>query len=325
MFQKAVKEEAKLRAALESPAGFGKSMTALKVATYLAEKTGGRIAALDTEYGSLSKYAHLFDFDVVNVDPPFHPQKLVDAIRQAVEGDYAVFVGDSFSHFWQGEGGLLEIVDTIARTKYRGDSHRAWKDAGEIQQALTDAVLRSPIHVIATMRTKTDYVRNEVEKDGRKVTEIRKQGVKTVQRAEFDYEFDFVGRFDSPMMMRVEKSRVDTLPPETVIEKPGVEFAETLYAWLSSGASVEVTVEQRERLAAALEAGAKVDASRFSEARVEALSAAMHGFPLDKLTSTQFERVVSKIESTVQDAVDASAAEKSPTGGTTPADTGEGA
>jgi hypothetical protein len=305
MFQKAVKEAAKARLAFEAPAGFGKSMTALKVASYLAGKSGGRVAALDTEYGSLSKYAHLFDFDVVNVEPPFHPQKLIDAIREAVGAGYAVFVGDSFSHFWQSEGGLLEIVDTIARQKYRGDSHRAWKDAGEIQQALTDAVLRSPIHVIATMRTKTEYVRNEVEKDGRTRTEIRKVGTKAVQRAEFDYEFDFIGRFDSPAMMRVEKSRIDTLPPDTVIEKPDVEFAETLYAWLSSGASVDVTVEQKARLDAALEKGAAVDLERFSLAKVEALAATMYGFPLDRLTSAQYEKVVARIESASEKTVEA--------------------
>lgn len=299
-FQKAVKEQAWLRAALESPAGYGKSMTALKLATYLSEKTGGRIAALDTEYGSLSKYAHLFDFDVVNVDPPFHPQKIVEAIREAVSGGYSVFLADSLSHFWQGEGGLLEIVDEIARTKYRGDSHRAWKDAGEIQQALTDGILRSPIHVIATMRTKTEYVREEIEKDGRKKTEIRKVGVKSVQRAEFDYEFDFIGRFDSPMILRVEKSRVDTLPPDTIIEKPDAELAETIYAWLADGASIEVTGAQRKRLGEALAVGAKVDADRFSDAKVEALSATMFGFPLEKLSSVQFEKVVAKIEAAAE-------------------------
>jgi hypothetical protein len=70
---------------------------------------------------------------------------------------------DSLSHFWAGDGGTLDLVDQIARTKYKNDSHRAWKDAGEIQQRLTDAILRSPLHVIAAMRTKKDYVREEVD------------------------------------------------------------------------------------------------------------------------------------------------------------------
>src|SRR5438105_3335424 len=153
-FVKATKKQAKLRLALEAPAGYGKTYTGLAVATYLAKEQGKRIAVLDTEAKSASKYADLFDFDVIEAEPPFHPEKVVQAINEAVAGDYGVFLVDSLSHFWAGDGGLLDIVDTVARTKYRGDSHRAWKEGGDIQQELTDAILRSPIHIIAAMRTK---------------------------------------------------------------------------------------------------------------------------------------------------------------------------
>lgn len=242
-FTKATKKQAKLRLALESPAGFGKTYTALAVATALVEGTGKRIALLDTEGviggedggGAADKYAHLFDFDSIAIGPPFHPARLIEAIEAAVANDYGVFVGDSFSHFWQGTGGLLQLVDEIARTKYRGDSHRAWNDAGKIQQDLIDAVLRSPIHIIATMRMKKDFVRDTVEKDGREVTRIRAAGTKTVQRDDFDYEFDLVGRFEVPTIMTIAKSRCDTLPPDTVLEKPGAEFTKTLRAWLEAG------------------------------------------------------------------------------------------
>src|SRR5437016_2786217 len=61
-FTKAVKYNAKGRVALIGPAGGGKSFTALVLARALAGPTG-KIAAIDTEHGSLSKYADLFDFD----------------------------------------------------------------------------------------------------------------------------------------------------------------------------------------------------------------------------------------------------------------------
>jgi len=35
---------------------------------------------LDTEHGSASKYADLFDFDADNLEPPFHPNRYAAAI-----------------------------------------------------------------------------------------------------------------------------------------------------------------------------------------------------------------------------------------------------
>lgn len=250
-FVKATKKQAKLRLALEAPAGYGKSYTGLAVATYLAKQQGKRIAALDTEAKSLSKYADLFDFDVIEAEPPFHPHKVIEAIGDAVNGDYGVFLVDSLSHFWAGDGGLLDIVDTVARTKYRGDSHRAWKEGGEIQQELTDSILRSPIHIIAAMRTKKDYVRS-TDENGK--TKIRAAGTKTIQRDEFDYEFDIVGRFEVPTVLTIIKSRCATLPPDTVVDKPGADFAATLSAWLDAGEVVQLATDDQKKTIEALAA-----------------------------------------------------------------------
>src|SRR6266542_173716 len=147
-FQKATKKETRLRLALEGPAGFGKTYTALTVARELAGPKG-KVAFVDTEAGSAAKYADVFDFDTIALEPPFHPQRFVDLIADAEENGYDVVILDSLSHAWNGKGGVLEIVDDVARTKYKGDSHRAWKEAEEIQQKLVDAVLRSRVHVVA--------------------------------------------------------------------------------------------------------------------------------------------------------------------------------
>ena len=57
---KAVKAQAFLRMGVTGPAGSGKTWTALEVARGL--KPAARIAVLDTEMGSASKYADAFDF-----------------------------------------------------------------------------------------------------------------------------------------------------------------------------------------------------------------------------------------------------------------------
>ena len=62
IFKRATKKNSKLRLGLIGPAGSGKTYTALTVAKHL----GGRVALVDSENGSASKYANLFDFDAVS-------------------------------------------------------------------------------------------------------------------------------------------------------------------------------------------------------------------------------------------------------------------
>jgi septin family protein len=80
-FQKAVKHGAKLRLAVCGPSGSGKTYTLLKLATEL----GGPIAVVDTERGSASKYADIFEFDVLEVgsyDPRSSPTRRSNALRR---------------------------------------------------------------------------------------------------------------------------------------------------------------------------------------------------------------------------------------------------
>ena len=65
-FKKATKKGCKLRLALFGVSGGGKTYSALRLATGL----GGKIALIDTEHGSASKYADRFEFDVCDCDKP---------------------------------------------------------------------------------------------------------------------------------------------------------------------------------------------------------------------------------------------------------------
>jgi AAA domain len=142
-FTKATKSTAKLRAALFGPSGAGKTMTALRIATGLC----GPIAVIDTERGSASKYADRFSFDVLELARAAIPDYQA-AIQVAADGDHPVLVIDSLSHGWQE---LLQEVDRLANTKYRGNTWAAWSEGTPKQLALVDALLSYPGHVIATM------------------------------------------------------------------------------------------------------------------------------------------------------------------------------
>ena len=234
MFQKAVKHESKLRLAIAGPSGSGKTYSALAVGTAL-----GKVAFVDTEHGSASKYADLFSFDVVNMHAPYHPTKYVQAIQTAAEMGYDVLILDSLSHAWNGAGGLLEIVEQASK-KYKGNTYAGWSEGTPLQNALIEAIVGAGVHIIATMRSKQDYIL--VEKNGRQTPQ--KVGMAPVQRDGFEYEFDVFLDMDIENNAIVQKTRCPILTGQ-VISKPGQQLADTLREWLSGEPEPVATPKQR--------------------------------------------------------------------------------
>ena len=183
-FEKATRKKAKLRLALTGPSGSGKTYSALLV----AKGIGGKVAFIDTEKGSASLYSDIADFDVLELDPPFSPERFIEAIKSAEDAGYETLILDSITHEWGGVGGCLELVDTIAKAKYRGNSWSAWSEINPRHRLFLDAILRSPMHIIATMRSKTETA--QVEENGRK--KVAKLGMKSEQRDGVEYEFTTV-------------------------------------------------------------------------------------------------------------------------------------
>lgn len=228
MFQKATKKAAKLRLALDGPAGSGKTYNALLVAQTL----GGKVALLDTEHGSASKYADKFSFDAAELDL-FSIDNYLKAISAAASAGYDVLIIDSLSHAWSGRGGALEEVDRA------GGSNKftnGWGTVTPKHNRLIDAIVAFPGHVIATMRTKSEYVIED--KNGKKVP--RRIGTAPVQRDGMEYEFDVVVELDRDGQVTITKTRCSDLAGSagmlTYADVP--QMAKTLRAWLSDGAEV---------------------------------------------------------------------------------------
>jgi hypothetical protein len=224
-YQKAVKHEAKLRLAIAGPSGAGKTYTSLAVATALA--AGGRIALADTEHGSASKYADLFDFDVLELGPPYHPDRFVAAIRTAEESGYSVIILDTVSHAWNGTGGVLELVEQASK-KFKGNSYMAWGEVTPIHNRLIEGIISSRIHVIATMRSKQDYIL--IERNGKQTPQ--KVGMAPIQRDGFEYEFDVFLDMDIENNAIVSKTRCPALTGR-MLSKPGADLADILSEWLT--------------------------------------------------------------------------------------------
>ena len=100
-FKKAVRENLWVKVLLSGPSGAGKTYSALRLATGMAQKTGGAgVAYVDTENRRASYYANEFDFDVIDMCDPYTPEKYISAIEDAVDAGYKVIVLDSLSLEW---------------------------------------------------------------------------------------------------------------------------------------------------------------------------------------------------------------------------------
>jgi DNA polymerase III delta prime subunit len=238
MFKKATKTESRLRLALSGPSGSGKTYSALNIAKHL----GKTIAVIDTEHNSAIKYADKFDFDVENLTD-HHPAKYVEAIKDAGQAEYDVIIIDSLSHAWFKE---LELA---------GKGFDGWKNVRPLERALIDAMLSSPCHIIATMRSKTEYVMEEYTKrNGDKGTAPNKVGLAPIQTSGIEYEFDIAGEINLEHILTLSKSRCSELSNQTFLN-PGQELAEMLTAWLTDGAPMPETQQQKcDRVRAAREA-----------------------------------------------------------------------
>lgn len=223
----AVRRGNKARIALAGPAGSGKTWTALTIASALAPD--GPVLVIDTERGSASLYADEFAFDTVDWLPPYNPAELAAAVRE-VGPRYAdgVIVVDSLSHFWQGEGGTLDVVD-MAAARSRGNKFAGWKVGTPVQDEMVAAMLNAPCHVIATMRSKTEYVQ---DKEGDR-TVIRKLGMAPVQRDGIEYEFTVTADLDLDHLLTVSKTRCSPLAGKGYRAGHATELGTTLRDWLN--------------------------------------------------------------------------------------------
>lgn len=235
-FRKATKQQMKARVAITGPAGSGKTTDALLFATELAG--GGKIAVIDTERGSASLYSDRFEFDALDFVPPYDPRTLIEAIDAAAEAGYPVLIIDSLSHFWSGEGGLLEQVDNAQGNKFAN----GWKTATPLFNRMVEKILSYPGHVIVTMRSKTAYA---VEVDARGKSVPRKIGQAPVQRDGLEYEFSLVLDIDRDHSIGISKTRCAELETTGLI--PGSEIHSVIarfISWLNEGDAATLPSKQ---------------------------------------------------------------------------------
>lgn len=231
--RKASRGHTKIKCAIQGPSGSGKSFSSLLLARGLCDNWS-EVVVIDTENNSADLYAHLGEFNVLDLKPPFTPEAYIKALEICEAEGMKVVVIDSLSHEWEGEGGILETHGGMA-----GNSFTNWSKLTPRHNAFVQKILQSPLHVVGTIRTKQDYVLTE--KNGKQVPE--KVGLKGITRDGMDYEFTLVFDIDIKHQCSASKDRTSLFsktPQFTITEETGRK----ILRWCQTGKSSTDVLEE---------------------------------------------------------------------------------
>jgi hypothetical protein len=225
-FKKATRQAVRLKIGLQGPSGAGKTWGALALARAIVGPMG-KIALVDTENGSASLYSDRVEFDALDLAPPYTSKRYISAIAEAAEGGYDLLILDSISHQWIGEGGILSRKEAL--DKQGGNSYTNWATFTTEHEGFKAAILNAPLHLIATLRSKQDYV---IEQNERGKATPRKVGMAAVQREGMEYEFSAV--FDLQMSHRatVSKDRTGLFDSEVPYDLSDKRLGKLITDWL---------------------------------------------------------------------------------------------
>lgn len=226
--RKSERKKAKIKMALQGSSGAGKTFSALLLAKGLTNDNLSKVAIIDTENGSADLYAHLGDYNVLTLSPPYTPENYIKAIQVCEDNGMEVIIIDSLSHSWD------ELLDF--HSKLAGNSFTNWAKVTPRLNGFINKILQANAHIIATMRTKQDYVLNQ--KDGKTIPE--KVGLKSVMRDGVDYEFTLVFDIDIKHFAVSSKDRTGLFmgKPEFIISP---STGHTILEWCNSGAEIPGT------------------------------------------------------------------------------------
>jgi hypothetical protein len=227
--RKATRAKSKIRLGLSAVSGGGKTYSAILIGKGLCGDLS-KVAIIDTEHGSADLYAHLGDYNVITLNAPFAPERYIEAIKTCEKAGMEVIIIDSISHEWDGEGGCLQIQESL------GGKYQDWAKVTPRHQAFINTILQSPCHIITTVRRKQDY---EMTKDGNGKMKVEKAGLKEVTREGFEYELTVNLELDTRHNATASKDRTGLFmgKPSFV---PSEATGQLILEWCESGKADDI-------------------------------------------------------------------------------------
>lgn len=248
---RATRKKSKLRLNLSAVSGAGKTMSALLMAKGLVGDWE-KIAVIDTESGSASLYSHLGAFFTLDLRPPFSPERYIEAINKCLDAGIECIILDSATHEWSGDGGCLQINQSIANSQFKGNTWAAWSVVNPRHDAFVSKILHSPAHFITCTRSKDETVMGDDRK-------VKKVGIKDIQRDGWEYELTVSLHIDrdshkaSAVGGKDRTGRFEVMDPFIITEKTG----EMIRDWCNEGVDMDVT--ERDIIIGKLESALSMD------------------------------------------------------------------
>src|SRR5436305_8007851 len=232
---------------LYGPPRSGKTYTALRIARGMVGPKG-KIGVLDTESGRARLYSDKVPggFVVGELTPPYTPRRYLEAIEEFLAYGVDILVVDSFSHCWEGPGGVLEMADQAEENGRKG--LLKWLGPKRDYKKLVSFLLSTRMHMILCSRAKQPIVETIV--DGQKT--LVTQPWEPIQDKRLKYEMTIVVPMTLDGAYETEASRLKApadlahlFQGELLDEKTGAAIAE----WVNGGKPVDHALELLRRAA----------------------------------------------------------------------------
>jgi len=229
------------------PPRSGKTYTALRIARGMVGPKG-KIGVLDTESGRARLYSDKVPggFVVGELTPPYTPRRYLQAIEEFLAYGVDILVVDSFSHCWEGPGGVLEMADQAEEHGRKG--LMKWLMPKRDYKKLVSFLLSTRMHMILCSRAKQPILEAVVEGEKTLVT----QPWEPIQDKRLKYEMTIVVPMTLDGAYETEASRLKVpadlahlFQGELLDERTGAAIAE----WVHGGKPVDHALELLRRAA----------------------------------------------------------------------------
>lgn len=249
--RKAKREKLVAAVLIAGPSGAGKTLGALLVAYGMMkekypnlsdEEIWDKIGLIDTEHerslvyeGMEKQNVKIGQFLFIPLDAPYTVSRYDSAVKALKDAGAEVVVIDSTSHAWENDGGLLDLQQS------KGGNFQAWRDINPIYNQFIAIATgeKYRVHTLSTARLKQEYAMEQSE-TGK--LQVKKLGLKTVQRDSLEYEFQIVFNVDMDHVARTSKDNSGLFE-----ERPGVltpDHGKKLIQWLDKGIDVKGKEEE---------------------------------------------------------------------------------
>jgi len=255
--RKATRQKAKIRLGLSAVSGGGKTYSALLIAFGLCGDWS-KVAVIDTENNSADLYAHLGDYSVLPLSAPYSPENYIAAIKECEQSGAEVIIIDSIAHEWEGEGGVLNLCDTIG-----GGFQTAWKQLTPRHEKFKNAILSSSCHIITTVRRKQEYILvEEANRQGKIVQKPVKAGMKEITREGWEYELTVNLELDLKHNATASKDRTGLFMGKDPF-MPSEKTGQLIQAWCEQG--IDTIKEVNEAIAKLVNCNTQDEVKLFKE------------------------------------------------------------